>query len=162
VLITSTSSTFTFLFQDENSGLEFGDRASGDFVPASPREGILYMNIGDMFQRISNSKWEAHKATLPVFCPKPPSSFPRFDADLFLPLLPDIYPSGLHRVSVSGLASGQPTPARYSIPYFVCPAPDGTIEPQPSLVAAVGKKHYEPITYQKFAEQMFDTTNIYD
>ena len=162
MLITSTSSTFTFLFQDENSGLEFGDRASGDFVPASPRKGILYMNIGDMFQRISNSKWEAHKATLPVFCPKPPSSFPRFDADLFLPLLPDIYPSGLHRVSVSGLASGQPTPARYSIPYFVCPAPDGTIEPQPSLVAAVGKKHYEPITYQKFAEQMFDTTNIYD
>jgi isopenicillin N synthase-like dioxygenase len=49
-------STFTFLFQDENSGLEFGDRASGDFIPATPREGVLYMNIGDMFQRISNSK----------------------------------------------------------------------------------------------------------
>jgi isopenicillin N synthase-like dioxygenase len=49
-------STFTFLFQDENAGLEFGDRASGDFIPATPREGVLYMNIGDMFQRISNSK----------------------------------------------------------------------------------------------------------
>ena len=55
-LIISTCSTFTFLFQDENSGLEFGDRASGDFMPATPREGILYMNIGDMFQRISNGK----------------------------------------------------------------------------------------------------------
>jgi isopenicillin N synthase-like dioxygenase len=73
-----------------------------------------------------------------------------------------IYPSGLRRVSVSGKSNGQPTPARYSIPYFVFPAPDGTIEPQASLVAAVGKKHYEPITYQKFAEQMFHPTNIYD
>ncbi|PVH90423.1 putative leucoanthocyanidin dioxygenase, partial [Periconia macrospinosa] len=120
-------STFTFLFQDENAGLEFGDRASGEFIPATPREGIIYMNIGDMFQRISNN----------------------------------IYPSGLHRFSVSGKARGEPTPARYSIPYFVCPAPDGIIEPQASLVAAVGKSHYEPITYQKFAEKMFDTTNIY-
>jgi hypothetical protein len=115
------------------------------------------MNIGDMFQRISNSK-----ATLPFFCLMPPSSYPRFNANLFLSLLLDIYPSGLHRVSVSGTATGQPTPARYSIPYFVCPAPNGTIEPQPSLIAAIGKKNYEPITYQKFAEQMFDTTNIYD
>ena len=121
-------SLFTFLFQDENSGLEFGDRASGEFIPATPREGILYMNIGDMFQRISNN----------------------------------VYLSGMHRVSISGRASGQPTPARYSIPYFVCPTLNGIIEPQPSLVTAVGKKHYEPISFQKFAEQMFDITNIYE
>ena len=99
-------------------------------------------------------------AFVPFFCPKYSSCHPHFDANLFL-LPSDIYPAGLHRVGVSGKASSQPTPARYSIPYFVCPSPDGTIEPQPSLVAAVGKKHYEPITYQKFAEQMFDTTNIY-
>lgn len=55
-LIPCTGSTFTFLFQDENAGLEFGDRASGEFIPAIPRNDVLYMNIGDMFQRISNSK----------------------------------------------------------------------------------------------------------
>jgi isopenicillin N synthase-like dioxygenase len=117
-------SSFTFLFQDSNPGLEFGQRTSTHFLPATPRDGVLYMNIGDMFQRISNN----------------------------------IYPSGLHRVSVAGKAS----PARYSIPYFVCPAPDGVIEPQGSLVARVGKQEYEGITFREFAEGMFDLTNVYD
>lgn len=106
------------------------------------------MNVGDLFQRMSNSKR----------LDSPP---PVLYTDL-IPFLPDSYPSGMHRVSVSGRASGRAIPARYSIPYFVGPAPDGIIEPQPSLVAAVGKKHHEPIKYQKFSEQIFDTTNIYD
>jgi isopenicillin N synthase-like dioxygenase len=49
------NSSFTFLFQD-GPGLEFGDRKTGDFMPATPIEGVMYMNIGDMFQRISNGK----------------------------------------------------------------------------------------------------------
>ncbi|KAF2785925.1 putative leucoanthocyanidin dioxygenase [Melanomma pulvis-pyrius CBS 109.77] len=47
-------SAFTLLFQDTHGGLQFLDRASGEFIDAVPKEGVLYMNIGDMFQRISN------------------------------------------------------------------------------------------------------------
>jgi isopenicillin N synthase-like dioxygenase len=47
-------SAFTLLFQDTHGGLQFLDRASGYFIDAVPKEGVLYMNIGDMFQRISN------------------------------------------------------------------------------------------------------------
>ncbi|KAL1599844.1 hypothetical protein SLS60_007649 [Paraconiothyrium brasiliense] len=45
---------FTLLIQDENSGLEFQDRKTGGFLAATPQEGVIYMNIGDMFMRISN------------------------------------------------------------------------------------------------------------
>src|SRR4051794_25844323 len=44
------------LFQDEHGGLQFFDRASGFFVDAFPQEGVLYLNIGDMFERISNGR----------------------------------------------------------------------------------------------------------
>jgi hypothetical protein len=47
-------STFTMLFQNESAGLEFGDRKTGEFMSAIPTEGVLYINIGDMLQRISN------------------------------------------------------------------------------------------------------------
>lgn len=50
------SSAFTLLFQDTHGGLQFLDRASGEFIDAVPKEGVLYMNIGDMFQRVSNGK----------------------------------------------------------------------------------------------------------
>lgn len=49
-------SAFTLLFQDTHGGLQFLDRASGDFIDAVPKKGVLYMNIGDMFQRISNGR----------------------------------------------------------------------------------------------------------
>ncbi|KAF4635091.1 hypothetical protein G7Y89_g3018 [Cudoniella acicularis] len=121
-------STFTLLFQDAQSGLEFGDRKYGGFMPATPKEGVLYMNIGDMFQRISNG----------------------------------LYPSSIHRVVISGKDNGEETPERYSIPYFVAPLPDEVIEPQPSLVAALGKQVYEPVTFNSYSEQMFKATNVFD
>lgn len=49
-------SQFTLLFQDQHGGLQFLDRASGEFIDAAPKDGVLYMNIGDMFQRVSNGK----------------------------------------------------------------------------------------------------------
>ncbi|KAJ4317072.1 hypothetical protein N0V84_007525 [Fusarium piperis] len=47
-------SSFTILFQDANGGLKYLDRQSDTFRDATPKEGVLYMNIGDMFERISN------------------------------------------------------------------------------------------------------------
>lgn len=49
-------SLFTMLFQDEHGGLQFLDRASGEFIDAVPKDGVLYMNIGDMFERVSNGE----------------------------------------------------------------------------------------------------------
>ncbi|KUL90404.1 hypothetical protein ZTR_01981 [Talaromyces verruculosus] len=119
-------STFTLLFQDIHGGLEFQNRQTGDFVPATPKEGVVYMNIGDMFQRISNG----------------------------------FYPSALHRVVISGKGTGEETPARYSIPYFLVPTADGVIEPQPSLVASHGKQVYKPVTFTSYSEEMFQVTQI--
>jgi len=115
-------SLFTLLFQDSNSGLEFLDIKSGDFITATPKEGVVYMNIGDMFQRLSNG----------------------------------LYPSALHRVTISGKETGKETPARYSIPYFVAPVTEAIVEPMPSLVAASGKAVYEPVTFASYSESMFD------
>lgn len=164
MLTPSTCSSFTFLFQDDDPGPEFQDRAC-DFIPATPRDVVLYMNVGDMLQRISNGTWYAFLMYISVIseififaylshvlsAPPLETIVPRnFDTLLycapsntspFLLLLLDIYPSGMHRVRVSGKDSGQTTPPRYSIPYFVCPTPDGIIEPLPSLVAAAGKKN---------------------
>jgi isopenicillin N synthase-like dioxygenase len=52
-----SDSQFTLLFQDEHGGLQFLDRASKEFIDAVPQPGVLYMNIGDMFQRVSNGKF---------------------------------------------------------------------------------------------------------
>lgn len=61
----SEPSSFTLLFQDVNGGLQFLDRASGEFIDATPQEGVLYMNIGDMFERISNGKSSVFSQGLP-------------------------------------------------------------------------------------------------
>lgn len=52
-------SSFTLLFQDSHGGLEFADRIAGGFMSAVPREDMLYMNIGDMFMRLSNGLYPA-------------------------------------------------------------------------------------------------------
>jgi isopenicillin N synthase-like dioxygenase len=136
--------------------LEFGDRKTGEFMPATPQEGIVYMNIGDMFQRISNGEFSDiqrqrfHTGITQIH------THANFRNSL------GFYPSALHRVVISGKANGEPTPARYSIPYFVVPLPDGVIEPQPSLVTAHGKQVYEPVTFNSYSEQMFKITQIHD
>lgn len=133
-------SAFTLLFQDAHGGLQFLDRASGDFIDAIPKEGVLYMNIGDMFQRISNGR-----------------SSPYRDGEYYDDSCPTgAYPSALHRVVVKN-----PEAARYSIPYFVSPSSDGIIQPQASRVAKDGKQIYEPVTFMEYSEQMFQRTNVY-
>jgi isopenicillin N synthase-like dioxygenase len=107
------------------------------------------MNIGDMFQRISNGE----QTSLPRFC-----IFGRHPNNIRT----GFYPSALHRVVISGEGRGEETPARYSIPYFLVPTADGVIEPQPSLVAAHGKQVYKPVTFTSYSEEMFQATQIRD
>ncbi|KAL9593937.1 MAG: hypothetical protein Q9219_007303 [cf. Caloplaca sp. 3 TL-2023] len=54
-------SSFTLLFQDSHGGLEFANRETSGFMPAAPIENTLYMNIGDMFIRLSNGKTFLHR-----------------------------------------------------------------------------------------------------
>lgn len=49
-------SSFTLLFQDSNGGLMYFDRPSDTFIDAPPKEGVITMNIGDMFERLSNGE----------------------------------------------------------------------------------------------------------
>jgi isopenicillin N synthase-like dioxygenase len=105
---------------------------------ATPIEGVMYMNIGDMFQRISNGKlsklWSS-RSLLRNFL--------------------GFYPSALHCVAIFDKTIGEAMPPRYSILYFVSPLPDGIIKPQPSLVAIYGKRVYEPVTFESYSEEMF-------
>jgi isopenicillin N synthase-like dioxygenase len=130
---------FTILFQDAHGGLQFLDRSTGEFLDAVPKDGVLYMNIGDMFQRVSNGEF-------------PPMGSLSLHADRCL----GFYPSALHRV-----VAKDSNASRYSIPYFVAPTPDGVIVPQPSRIARDGEKRYEAITFRKFSEQMFKTIGVY-
>ncbi|KAL9122792.1 MAG: hypothetical protein Q9187_000654 [Circinaria calcarea] len=47
-------SSFTLSFQDATGGLEFLDRHTGAFMPVTPRSDAVYLNIGDMMERLSN------------------------------------------------------------------------------------------------------------
>ncbi|CAF9918244.1 MAG: hypothetical protein HETSPECPRED_003710 [Heterodermia speciosa] len=74
------NSTFTFDFQDANQGLEFLDRQTGKFVEARPKNGVMYMNIGDMLMRLSNGCYPAgtHRVIIPVASRTPRYSIPYF------------------------------------------------------------------------------------
>jgi isopenicillin N synthase-like dioxygenase len=132
-----TCSQFTLLFQDENGGLQFLDRASKEFIDAIPQQGVLYMNIGDMFQRVSNGKF------ILIF-PCPANSLIGF------------YPSALHRVVIKN-----PNAPRYSIPFFVPPSSDGVVRPQPSRVERDGEQKYEAVTFKEYSRKAFEAMNVY-
>lgn len=44
----------TVLFQDSNGGLELKDAATGEYLHAQPEENAFVLNVGDMFQRLTN------------------------------------------------------------------------------------------------------------
>jgi len=64
---TDWTSTFTLLFQDSNGGLEFAHPAGGEFLPATPDGDKFYLNIGDMFARLSNDYYPSalHRVIVP-------------------------------------------------------------------------------------------------
>ncbi|KAJ3543706.1 hypothetical protein NM208_g3441 [Fusarium decemcellulare] len=134
-------SSFTILFQDANGGLKYFDRPSETFRDAIPKEGVLYMNIGDMFERVSNGEC----ASLLVEIIVSNGAFYR-----------GIYPSALHEVVVRN-----PGQARYSIPYFMSPIGEGIIEPQPSLVEKVESRLFDPVSMMEYSKTMFERINVY-
>ncbi|KAF4998943.1 hypothetical protein FDECE_11657 [Fusarium decemcellulare] len=133
-------SSFTILFQDANGGLKYFDRPSETFRDAIPKEGVLYMNIGDMFERVSNGEC----ASLLVETIVSNTAFHR-----------GVYPSALHEVVVRN-----PGQARYSIPYFFSPIGEGIIEPQPSLVEKVESRLFDPVSMMEYSKTMFERINV--
>ncbi|KAK4506267.1 hypothetical protein PRZ48_004232 [Zasmidium cellare] len=121
-------SSYTLLFQESESGLEFQNRANGEYLPASPREGVMYLNIGELMERFSNGK------------PK------------------GLYPSAMHRVAIRPTKDGEKTvPGRFSLPFFTKIKPAEPIYPLPSRVEADGKANYEPVGFQDLAKKLFST-----
>ncbi|KAI9666156.1 MAG: hypothetical protein M1821_004091 [Bathelium mastoideum] len=51
--------SFTLLFQDGTGGLEFKNIENGNFMPATPADGKMYLNIGDWFMRMTNGLYPA-------------------------------------------------------------------------------------------------------
>ena len=122
-------SLFTMLFQDAVGGLELEDpRDRGVFVKASPMGYALVLNIGDMFERLTNGYLPSalHRVTL-----SSPSD-------------------------VAGTASGSDkeveTPSRYSIPYFFAPDDDKIIRTLGSYIKDGEKSTYEDVKFEDYAD----------
>ncbi|MCW3847116.1 isopenicillin N synthase family oxygenase [Sphingomonas sp. LB-2] len=99
----------TLLLGAEEAGLQLLDR-TGEWLPVSPPEGAMVVNVGDMLQRLTNH----------------------------------VLPSTTHRVV-------NPPPerrghARYSMPFFLHPAPDFLIKALPQCVTPENPEREPPIT----------------
>ncbi|KAL9105846.1 MAG: hypothetical protein Q9227_009054 [Pyrenula ochraceoflavens] len=59
--------SYTLLFQESESGLEFQNRETGEYMAATPTEGVLYLNIGDIFEWYSNGFYPSamHRVAIP-------------------------------------------------------------------------------------------------
>jgi isopenicillin N synthase-like dioxygenase len=101
----------TLLFQDKVGGLEIDPRHDGTFVPASPIENTVLINIADLLVRFTNGRVKStmHRVVSP--------SLDRFKGDVL--------------------------PARFSIPFFVHPDPETTIDP--ILLSEGEEKLFEPV-----------------
>ncbi|KAK5634410.1 hypothetical protein RRF57_010124 [Xylaria bambusicola] len=131
--------TVTMLFQDNGEGLQVEDpNQRGHFVDATPMNGALILNVGDLLMRWSNRICYIH----------------------MLRSSPDYLKSTLHRVTLPPLlrengVSGKSLmmQSRYSIPYFVAPDPT-TIVGCLALCAdgADNSPRYPPITQQEYAK----------
>ncbi|KAI0521894.1 hypothetical protein F5B22DRAFT_508917 [Xylaria bambusicola] len=119
--------TITMLFQDNGGGLQVEDpNQHGHFVDATPMDGALILNVGDLLMRWSNDylKSTLHRVTLP-------------------PL------SKENGVSGKSLM----TQSRYSIPYFVAPDPTAIVECLAVCAnEADNSLRYPPITQEEYAK----------
>ncbi len=79
--------TITLLLGAEEAGLQLLDR-DGQWLPVSPREGELVVNIGDMLQRLSNNvlKSTSHRVVNP---PPERRGRSRYSMPFFLHFRPD-------------------------------------------------------------------------
>ena len=107
----------TLLLGAEEAGLELLDR-DGNWLPISPPEGAMVVNVGDMLQRLTNH----------------------------------LLPSTTHRVV-------NPPPerrghSRYSMPFFLHPAPDFLIETLPGTITDAAPNRYPtPITAHDYLHE---------
>jgi isopenicillin N synthase-like dioxygenase len=114
----------TLLLGAEEAGLQLLDR-DGRWLPISPPEGAMVVNVGDMLQRLTNH----------------------------------VLPSTTHRVV-------NPPPerrgvARYSMPFFLHPAPDFVIETLPGCITADNPNRYpEPLSSQEYLNQRLRTLGL--
>jgi isopenicillin N synthase-like dioxygenase len=78
----------TLLLGAEEAGLELLDRGSGRWLPVSPPEGALVVNVGDMLQRLTNHRLPS---TTHRVCNPPPErrGHSRYSMPFFLHLRPD-------------------------------------------------------------------------
>lgn len=116
--------TFTFLIQDGNQGLEIEDRTSvvpGTFIAADPSiEDRIWLTMGDFGEIWTNGYLPAAKHR--VIIPPPKNGFEK-------------------------------TSNRYSIPYFLNPRHDGVLEPQTTgRISLVAPGQYKKIKVQDHIE----------
>ncbi|KAI1332766.1 hypothetical protein F5Y16DRAFT_418711 [Xylariaceae sp. FL0255] len=122
--------SITMLFQDSCGGLQVEDPTEpGRFVDATPVDGALVMNVGDLLMRWSNDylKSTLHRVTLP-----PPPK----DA-------PEVGTGSAAKIPVM-------TSSRYSIPYFVSPDPTAMIECIPACASAQNPPRYPPVVQEDY------------
>ncbi|MCJ1323187.1 hypothetical protein MMC15_008541 [Xylographa vitiligo] len=122
-------SSFTLSFQDATGGREFQDRHSGSFMLVIPRSDAVYLNVGDMMERISNGLYPGctHRVVLPKV-----------------------------RASVDATVNENGTvkaPARYSVIFFLTVSDEAIVKPPSSPMKRDGGAKYDSTTYKAYAEQ---------
>lgn len=116
------------LFQDDIGGLELQDpQHIGSFMKAQPMDQALVLNMGDMFERITNGYLPSalHRVTLPS----------------------PLTTNGNDGVNLSE----NTTPARYSIPYFFAPDDDKIISTVKSCIKDGEISKYEDVRFDEYA-----------
>jgi isopenicillin N synthase-like dioxygenase len=116
----------TLLFQDSVGGLEVEDPSSpGSFRPATPVPGTVLVNIGDLMERWSNSRWRStvHRVVAP--------------------------PIDENRSTEIG---EEILKARYSIPFFAAADPDTVIEALPGCWDEERPKKFEQTTAWEYVQ----------
>lgn len=123
--------TITMLFQDQVGGLEVEDiHEKGKFNPAPYIPGTIVVNIGDFLMRWSNDELR----------------------------------STLHHVRTPPVAGeveeGKPrmTCRRYSIPYFISPDDECTVDCVPGCWGPDRPKKYEPINSREYTDMRLNAT----
>ncbi|KAL1303024.1 hypothetical protein AAFC00_003337 [Neodothiora populina] len=114
--------SITMLFQDKCGGLQVEDpHKRGRFIDATPMQGALIMNVGDLLMRWSNDQLKStmHRVTLPPLSD-------RFEGEQRL------------------------TRARYSIPYFVSPDENSVVECLPACTSAAEPVKYEATNWGEY------------
>lgn len=138
-------SAITMLFQDDCGGLEVQDIDHPlRYIPATPVENAIVVNVGDLLQRWTNGMLSQKNHA---------SQSERLQ--VFNISFSDVLRSTKHRVTLpttinNSNGSNQMVKERFLIPYFIAPDPDSIIDCLPTCTSVDRPARYFPVVHRQY------------